>query len=118
MICHALSEVSKTRVDARSRASNLSDIPLNISKPQQRTLHALAQGGRIDLERDDKGRVVAAYCMTRDGWTLADCTVGVFQSLKRKRLIASQDGGPYRITRQGLSNLRAQLDNRVGAKAW
>lgn len=95
-----------------------SDIPLNISKPQQRTLHALAQGGRIDLERDENGRIVAAYCVTRDGWTLTDCNVAVFQSLKRKRLIASQDGGPYRITRQGLANLRAQLDNRVGAKAW
>lgn len=97
---------------------DLSDNPLNISKPQQRTLHALAQGGRIDLERDEKGRIVAADCVTRDGWALTDCTVGVFQSLKRKRLIASQDGGPYRITRLGLANLRAQLDNRVGAKAW
>ena len=97
---------------------DLSDNPLNISKPQQRTLHALAQGGRIELERDDNGRVISADCITRDGWALTDCTVGVFQSLKRKRLIASQDGGPYRITRLGLGNLRAQLDNRVGAKAW
>ena len=89
---------------------------MNISKPQQRTLHALAQGGRIELERDENGKIVAAPCITRDGWALTDCTVGVFQSLRRKRLIASQDGGPYRITRQGLSNLRAQLDNRV--RAW
>jgi len=91
---------------------------LNISKPQQRTLHALAQGGRIELERDDNGKIIAADCITRDGWALTDCSVGVFQSLKRKRLIASLEGGPYRITRLGLSNLRAQLDNRVGAKAW
>ena len=91
---------------------------MNISKPQQRTLHALAQGGRIELERDDNGRVLSADCITHDGWTLTDCTVSVFQSLKRKRLIASQDGGPYRITRLGLANLRAQLDNRVGARAW
>ena len=91
---------------------DLSDIPLNISKPQQRTLHALAQGGRIDLERDENGRIVAAYCVTRDGWTLTDCNVAVFQSLKRKRLIASQDGGPYRITREGLAAVRSQLDNR------
>lgn len=95
-----------------------SDNLLNIPKPQQRTLHALAQGGRIELERDDNGKVVSADCITRDGWTLTDCTVGVFQSLRRKRLIASQDGGPYRITRLGLGNLRAQLDNRVGARAW
>ncbi|WP_310218289.1 YjhX family toxin [Caulobacter sp. BE264] len=91
---------------------------MNISKSQQRTLHALAQGGRIELERNDKGRVVSADCMTRDGWTLTDCTVAVFQALRRKRLIASQGSGPYRITRLGLANLRAQLDNRVGAKAW
>lgn len=97
---------------------DLSDIPLNIPKPQQRTLHALAQGGRIELERDEKGRIFSANCMTRDGWALTDCTVAVFQSLRRKRLIASQDGGPYRITRLGLANLRAQLDNRVGGKAW
>lgn len=97
---------------------DLSDNPLNISKPQQRTLHALAQGGRIELERDDDGRIVSADCITRDGWALTDCDIGVFQSLKKKRLIASQNGGPYRITRQGLSNLRAQLDNRVGSKAW
>lgn len=91
---------------------------MNISKPQQRTLHALAQGGRIELERDDNGKILVADCVTRDGWALTDCTVGVFQSLKRKKLIASQDGGPYRITRLGLSHLRAQLDNRVAARAW
>ena len=91
---------------------------MNVSKAQQRTLHALAQGGRIILERDHRGDILAADCVTRDGWVLSDCNVAVFQSLKRKRLIASQDGGPYRITRQGLANLRAQLDNRVGARAW
>lgn len=91
---------------------------MNISKPQQRTLHALAQGGRIELERDEKGRIVSADCLTRDGWALTDCCVSVFQSLKKKRLIASQNGGPYRITRLGLASLRAQLDNRVGARAW
>jgi hypothetical protein len=91
---------------------------LNIPKPQQRTLHALAQGGRIVLERDSEGEITAAHCLTRDGWTLTDCTVEVFRALKRKRLIASQAGQPYRISRQGLANLRAQLDNRVAGKAW
>ena len=103
--------------DAPSHAST-SDISLNISKPQQRTLHALAQGGRIVIERDSKGDIVAAECITRDGWALSDCNLDVFRSLKRKRLIASQNGQPYRITRDGLANLRSQLDNRVGQKGW
>lgn len=90
---------------------------MNISKPQQRTLHALAQGGAIVLERDeDTGDIVSADCITRDGWQLTDCNMGVFRSLKRKRFIASTGGGPYRITREGLLNLRSQLDNRVTAK--
>lgn len=91
---------------------------MNISKPQQRTLHALAQGGRIVLERDEAGDIVSADCITRDGWVLSDCNVDVFRSLKRRRMIASQGGQPYRITRQGLANLRSQLDNRVGSRTW
>jgi uncharacterized protein YjhX (UPF0386 family) len=62
---------------------------LNISKPQQRTLHALAQGARIELLRDDNGRVIGAECLTGEGWRLSDCTLGVFKGLKRRRFIAS-----------------------------
>ena len=91
---------------------------MNISKPQQRTLHALAQGARIELLRDDKGRIVGADCITGEGWRLSDCTLGVFKTLKRRRFIASTDGGPYRITRLGAVNLCSQLDNRVTARAW
>ena len=90
---------------------------MNISKPQQHTLHALAQGGAIILDRDeDTGDIVGADCITRDGWRLSDCTLAVFRSLKRRRFIASSGGGPYRITRDGLLNLRSQLDNRVTMK--
>ena len=90
---------------------------VNISKPQQRTLHALAQGGAIILERDeDTGDIISAACFTRDGWRLSDCTLAVFRSLKRRRFIASSGGGPYRITRDGLLSLRSQLDNRVTMK--
>ena len=91
---------------------------MNISKPQQRTLHALAQGGAILIERDERGTLVAAECVTREGWRLSDCDLAVFRSLKQKRLIASRDGGPYRITRDGLLRLRAQADNRTSARAW
>lgn len=85
---------------------------MNISKNEQRVLHALAQGGRIEHRRDEAGRIVAADCMTREGWRLADCSLGLFGRLKRRRLIASSGGQPYRITRLGLDCVRAQLDNR------
>lgn len=91
---------------------------MNVSKPQQRTLHALAQGGRIVVERDHRGAIVAAECLTRDGWVLSDCDLAVFKSLKKKRLIASRDGQPYLITREGLTNLRSQLDNRTSSRGW
>jgi uncharacterized protein len=85
---------------------------VNISKYEQRVLHALAQGGRIEYRRDNRGRVVAVDCLNRDGWRLDDCTLGVFAKLKRRRLVASTDGRPYRITRDGLAAVRGQLDNR------
>jgi uncharacterized protein len=91
---------------------------LNISKPQQRTLHALAQGGCIVLTRDPQGRILEAECLTGEGWRLTDCTLAVFRSLKRRGLVASQAGQPYRITREGLAQLRSQLDNRVSARGW
>ena len=88
-------------------------IQVNISKYEQRVLHALAQGGRIVHRRDaETGKIVAVDCFTRDGWRLAGCRLGVFQRLKRRRLIASQSGAPYRISRLGLAAVRAQLDNR------
>ncbi len=85
---------------------------MNISKYEQRVLHALAQGGRIEYRRDDRGRVVAVDCLTRDGWRLDDCTLGTFAKLRKRRLVASSNGQPYRITRDGLTAVRAQLDNR------
>lgn len=84
---------------------------MNISRAEQRVLHVLAQGGLIRLERLD-GCIIAADCLTRDGHRLADCTVAVFRKLKRRRLIASHDGAPYRITYLGRQSVRPQLDNR------
>lgn len=85
---------------------------MNISKYEQRVLHALAQGGRIEYRRDERGRVAEIDCLNRDGWRLADCTPRVFARLRKRRLISSRDGQPYRITREGLAAVRAQLDNR------
>jgi len=85
---------------------------VNISKYEQRTLHALAQGGRIDFRKNDKGDIVEIDCFNREGWRLADCTLAIFRKLRRRRFIRSEDSGPYRITREGLAAVRPQLDNR------
>ena len=91
---------------------------MNISRAEQRTLHALAQGGAIVLERDVDGRILRADCVTRDGFLLTDCHLSVWKKLKAKGLIASLGGGPYRVNRDGLACLRSQLDNRVSARRW
>lgn len=85
---------------------------MNISKYEQRTLHALAQGGRIDHRKNEKGDIVEINCFNRDGWRLDDCTLDIFRKLRRRGFIMSREGGPYRITRDGLAAVRAQLDNR------
>ena len=83
---------------------------VNISKYEQRTLHALAQGGSIHITKDDHGKIVEVNCATREGWSLSD--LAIFKKLKKRGLIASRDSQPYRITRNGLAAVRAQLDNR------
>lgn len=86
---------------------------MNISKGEQRALHALARGGHIVLEKDDRRKIISAHCITREGWRLSDMSIPLFRKLKRRRLIASRGGGPYRITRDGLAAVRPQLDNRA-----
>lgn len=85
---------------------------MNVSKHEQRVLHTLAQGGHIAYEKDEKGKIVEVLCVNREGWVLSDCTLAIFQKLRRRRLIASHASMPYRITRDGLAAVRAQLDNR------
>lgn len=85
---------------------------MNISRLEQRVLHALAQGGMIRHERGDNGRILRVFCFTRDGFVLSDCTLDVFQRLRRKRLIESRESSPYRISEKGRRSVRAQADNR------
>jgi uncharacterized protein YjhX (UPF0386 family) len=87
---------------------------MNISRYEQRVLHVLAQGGAIHFERAPNGKVREITCFSRDGLILADCTRAVFDRLRKRGLIRSQDGAPYRITRAGNAAVRAQTDNRTG----
>ncbi|MBI2254568.1 MAG: YjhX family toxin [Proteobacteria bacterium] len=84
---------------------------MNVSRDEQRVLHVLAQGGHIAHHREDN-RIIAVDCFNRDGHRLVNCRLDLFAKLKRKGLIASKGGGPYRITLGGLRAVRAQLDNR------
>ena len=84
---------------------------MNISKLEQRVLHCLAQGGRIQHIWQEN-QIVKVDCWSRDGYRLMDCTLDLFKRLKRRRLIESHGGGPYRISRLGLSSVRAQQDNQ------
>ena len=84
---------------------------MNISRNEQRVLHALAQGGMIRHQREGD-RIVMVECFNREGHRLAEFAVPVFNRLRRRGFIASSGGQPYRITRHGLGVVRAQLDNR------
>lgn len=85
---------------------------MDISRNEQRILHLLAQGGRIEVQKNDRRRIVLVACLTRDGWRYPDFDLELFRKLKRRKALASSRGGPYRITRRGLELVRSQLDNR------
>ena len=85
---------------------------MNISRMEQRVLHVLAQGGYIRHLRED-GRICDIECYTREGYLLSDCTMAVFQQLRRKRLIASESSRPYRISEAERRAVRSQPDNRT-----
>jgi len=83
---------------------------MDISREEQRVLHVLAQGGRIELPKD-KRHFETVACFNREGFMLP-IGMMLFKKLKRRKTIASSGGGPYRITRRGLELVRAQVDNR------
>jgi len=85
---------------------------MNISRDEQRALHVLAQGGRIEYDRDDRGHIHEIICFTRDGYGFPGCTMNIFRKLKSKRLIESNNGNPYRISRYGRLAVRSRPDNR------
>lgn len=84
---------------------------MDISRDEQRILHLLAQGGRIEIIKQHR-KITATVCFTREGWRYGGLDLGLFRKLKRRRAIASRLGGPYRITRRGLELVRGQMDNR------
>ncbi|WP_026612473.1 MULTISPECIES: YjhX family toxin [Ensifer] len=84
---------------------------MDISRAEQRILHHLAQGGRIEISRDGKA-IAEIRCFTRDGWVYPGIDLELFRKLKRKRAIRSSGGKPYRITERGLYLVRSELDNR------
>ena len=85
---------------------------MDISRDEQRVLHALAQGGHIVPLKDDRGRIQGLELYTRDGWRMPILPLALFRKLRNRATIASQGGGPYRITRRGLELVRSQFDNR------
>ena len=84
---------------------------MDISRAEQRILHHLAQGGRIEVTRESKA-IIEIRCFTRDGWVYPGFDLELFRKLKRKKAIASSGGKPYRITERGLLLVRAELNNR------
>lgn len=85
---------------------------MDISRAEQRILHLLAQGGRIEITRDDNRKIEKLQLVTREGWAFSGLDLVTFRKLKQRRAIKSQGGRPYRITERGLVLVRAEQDNR------
>ena len=85
---------------------------MDISRAEQRILHLLAQGGKIELTRDENHKIEKVVLYTRDGWVFSGLDLITFRKLKSTRAISSSRSQPYRITTRGLELVRAELDNR------
>jgi Uncharacterized protein conserved in bacteria len=86
--------------------------PMDISRAEQRILHLLAQGGRIEITRDNNRKIEQIQLFTREGWVFSGLDLVTFRKLKQKKAIKSYGSKPYRITERGLILVRSQLDNR------
>ncbi|WP_425327303.1 YjhX family toxin [Rhodopseudomonas palustris] len=95
---------------ACSRPSH--ETSMNISRNEQRALHVLALGGCIRHARSRGRKISSVLCISREGMILADFDLELFERLRRKRLIESRSGSPYRISQLGRICVRAQLDNQ------
>jgi uncharacterized protein YjhX (UPF0386 family) len=84
---------------------------MDITRAEQRILHLLAQGGRIEHTRS-KTKIDQVVCFNREGWKYPGLDLELFRKLKRLKAISSSRGQPYRITERGLLLVRSQLDNR------
>src|ERR1043165_5054065 len=80
---------------------------MDISRTEQRILHLMAQGGRIEITRNDNRKIETVSCFTRDGWVYPGFCMELFRKLKRLKAIKSSAGQPYRITERGLKLVRA-----------
>ena len=85
---------------------------MNISRNEQRALHVLALGGHILHERGDHSKITAVTCVTREGMILSEFSLETFTRLRRKRMIESRSGSPYKISKRARLSVRAQLDNQ------
>ena len=48
---------------------------MDISRAEQRILHLLAQGGRIELTRDEDRKIEKIQLFTREGWVFSGLDV-------------------------------------------
>lgn len=85
---------------------------MDISRAEQRILHLLAQGGRIEISRDETRKIEKLQLFTREGWVFSGIDLTTFRKLKQKKAIRSVGGKPYRITERGLVLVRSEQDNR------
>lgn len=69
---------------------------MDISRDEQRVLHALAQGGYIAVTKYQRGKITAFEFINREGWLVSGLTPTLFSKLKAKKAIKSQGGKPNR----------------------